>query len=145
MKMYLGGTPLKSMNIRHYEMDTNDCTMKASDLQAGVTGVAKGQKITGTGKCFSFALYGAGATTDIIPIPSTINVVEIASLEYPIKAVVALNKMSSLDFTTEQTVAIATIDNQDYPIRVNNANNLLVFSCDKSINLEYFVGKDEYR
>lgn len=145
MKMIYNGTPIKSLNIKHFEVSTNDCTMKASDLQAGITGVARGKKITGTGKAFSFALYGAGFTTDTIPIPAAINIIEIASLEYPIKAKIALNTISNLDFTTEQVIAIITIDNKEYPIAVKSADNLLTFVCEKSINLQYFFGRDEYR
>ena len=32
MKMYLGKTPIKGLNVKHFEMDTNDCDMIASDM-----------------------------------------------------------------------------------------------------------------
>ena len=35
MKLIYGNTPVKSMNVNYYEKNTNDATMKASDLQVG--------------------------------------------------------------------------------------------------------------
>lgn len=45
MKMYYGGTPIKSLNVKHYEMSTSDATVQPSDLQSGVTCYARGQKL----------------------------------------------------------------------------------------------------
>ena len=82
MKMFYGNTPVKSLNIRHYEMNTNDCDMIASDLQAGKKAVATGQKITGTGKSFEFASYGGWMTNLPLAIPSMINAIQIGSNNY---------------------------------------------------------------
>ena len=80
MKMIYNGTPIKSLNIKHYELNTNDATLKASDLQSGVTAYAKGQKITGIGRAFRFALYGDFPSNREIPIPvSEINTVVVSS------------------------------------------------------------------
>lgn len=144
MKMYLGGTPLKSMNIRHYEVSTNDATLKSSDLQAGITAYAKGVKVTGTGKCFEFATYGN--TTTNIPefIPTLINVVEITSTVYPIKSLIGFDKMLDTDFTTEKVIGTAIVDGGEYPITIRIQGNVLTFSCEKTIKLEFFYGRDNY-
>lgn len=81
--MIYGGVPVNSMKISYYEMDTNDCDMIASDLQAGKTAVARGQKITGTGKSFEFATYGYITTNIPTPIPTNINVIHLGCMEYP--------------------------------------------------------------
>ena len=49
MKLCLGSTPVKSLNIRKLDVDTNDATIVASDMQSGSIAYAKGQKVTGTG------------------------------------------------------------------------------------------------
>ena len=81
MKMIYGGVPVNSMKLKHYEISTNDCDMVASDLQAGKTAVAKGRKITGTGKSFEFACYGQLDTNAKRYVPANINVVEICLIE----------------------------------------------------------------
>ena len=144
MKMYLGETPVKSLNIKHYELDTNSATMVASDLQAGVTAFAKGKKVTGTGKSFEFAYYGQVETNLPLYVPNNINVVEVASTIYPIKLIIALNNMENVDFTIEQIVGTVTIDGVEYNISVQALNNILTISCEKSISLQVFYGKDNY-
>lgn len=141
MKLMLGGTPVKKMMIHN---DTMDATMVASDMQAGVTAYANGQKITGTGKSFEFACYGKYTTNRTQYIPSNINVVEISSLEYPIQLVIALNDMKDVDFTVEQVVANVVVDNMVHEIKVKSVNNFLTISCDETINLQVFYGKDNY-
>lgn len=49
MKLCLGSTPVKSLNIRKLDVDTNDATIVASDMQSGSIAYAKGQKVTGMG------------------------------------------------------------------------------------------------
>lgn len=49
MKLCLGSTSVKSLNIRKLDVDTNDATVVASDMQSGSIAYAKGQKVTGTG------------------------------------------------------------------------------------------------
>ena len=144
MKMYYGNVPIESMNIKHYEMDTNDCTMVPSDLQAGVTGVARGKKIVGTGKCFEFASYGAMETNLPDIIPNNINVIEISSIYYPIQITIPLSEMKNMDFSTELKVADVIVDGEAYPLTVLASNNELNISCDKTIKLEVFYGKDNY-
>lgn len=144
MKMFLGNTPVSSLNVHHFEMNTNDATMFASDLQAGVTGYARGQKVVGTGRCFEFANYGGFKTNNPIYIPTEINVIEIASTEYPIKHSIALNNMSGLDFSTQKTIGTVVISNVEYPINVQVSSNILNISCDQTITLEVFYGKDKY-
>lgn len=144
MKMIYNGTPIKSLNIKHFEVSTNDCTAIPSDLQAGVTCVSKGKKITGTGKCFEFAQYGSLLTNSQGYIPTLINVVEISSTECPIKSYIGFDEMIGTDFTAEKTVGVAVIDNVEYPITINIVNNILTFNCDKTILLEFFYGRDNY-
>ena len=141
MKLMLGNTPVKKMMIHN---DTQDATMVASDLQAGVTCYAKGQKVTGTGKCFSFAVYGSFPTNRAIPIPETINVILIGSTDYFVKMAHYVSDLTAMDFSSPVVVATITIDGTDYPISVSVVSNLLTVSCSKAINLEIFYGKDNY-
>ncbi len=144
MKMIYNGTPMKSLNIKHFEMDTNDCTIKASDLQAGVTAYAKGKKVTGTGKAFEFAFYGKLATNFPNPIPNNINVVQISTLEYPLQSMVAITDVKNLDLTQDTLIANVTINGTSYPISVSVINNMITFMCDQRISLQIFYGKDNY-
>lgn len=144
MKMYYGGVPVNSMKVRHYETSTNDATLKASDMQSGITAYARGEKITGTGKSFEFANYGAIYTNVATPIPSTINVIEVASLDYPVQHLIALNDMCNIDFSTSQAIGNVVIDGMAYPMTVIASSGQLTVSCEKTIKLEVFYGKDNY-
>ena len=144
MKMFLGNTPIKSLHIKHYEMDTNSATVLPSDIQAGVTCFARGAKITGTGKSFEFAYYGGTKTNRANYIPNNINVVEIASLECPIQLAVTLTEMRNMDFSVGQVIGYAIVDGSQYELTIQAANNFLTVSCEKVINLEIFYGKDNY-
>lgn len=141
MKLMLGGTPVKKMMIHN---DTMDATMVASDLQAGVTAYANGQKVTGTGKSFEFASYGAMETNSIEFVPTLINTIEVASINYPIKSSIALYDVKNIDFTVEQNVGTVIINGINYPISVSINNNILTLKCEKTITLEVFLGKDNY-
>lgn len=141
MKLMLGGTPVKKMMIHN---DTMDATMVASDMQAGVTAYANGQKITGTGKSFEFANYGKIETNLSRYVPSDINIIEIASSEYPIKLTIDLGDMKGIDFSNSQNVAIANIDGVNYDINVSVISNILKISCDKTFYVQVFYGKDNY-
>lgn len=144
MKMFYGKTPIKSLNIKHFEVSTNDATLKASDLQSGITAYAKGKKVTGTGKSFEFARYGLIETNKSFYIPSDINVIEIASIQHPVRLTIALSDMKNVDFTTMQTIGSIVIDNVFHDIIVQASNNMITISCDEDISLEVFYGKDNY-
>lgn len=144
MKMFIGNTPIKSFNINHFEHNTNDATMKASDLQAGITAYARGKKITGTGKCFSFAQYGAWKTNLPDFVPNTINIIQIGSETHPIKMTVPFQNMKIHDFSSSQKIAEAIVDGNIYSINASVQNGMLNISCDKTIDIELFYGKDEY-
>ena len=142
--MFYGNTPVNSMKVKHYEISTNDCDMIASDLQAGKTAVARGKKITGTGKCFEFANYGDFETNTRRYVPSMINIIEIASKEHPIKLSMTLNDMEGLDFSNKQNIGSVIIGNVDYPIYAQVISNILTISCEQSFCLQIFYGKDNY-
>lgn len=145
MKMFYGDIPVNSMKVHHYEMDTNDATMVASDLQAGVTCYARGQKITGTGKSFEFAYYGNFQTNESLIIPTnTINVVYISSVDYPVRSLIYLSDMNNLDFTNSQVVCNLIINGNEYPVTVTINNNEVSISCNANVYLEVFLGKDNY-
>lgn len=145
MKMMYNKTPVKTMKVKHYELSTNDATLVASDLQAGVTAYAKGQKVTGTGKSFEFARYGQIYTNVSTLIPATINIIEIASLSYPVQLSVALNDMYTMDFSTLQTIGSIVIDGTTYPLSAVVLDGKLTIACDKTTKLQIFYGKDNYR
>lgn len=141
MKLMKGSTPIKKTMIHN---DTQDATMVASDLQAGVTAYAKGQKIVGTGKTFEFASYGSMKTNRSKMLPSTINVIEITCLTNPVQHMIALSDMKNIDFSVAQTVGNIVVDGVEYPINVQVSNNKMTISCEVSIFLEIFYGKDNY-
>lgn len=144
MKMFYGNTPINSMKVKHYELSTNDCTAIPSDLQSGVTCVSKGKKITGTGKSFEFAQYGTLKTNAGRYVPSEINIIELASSNYPIKLKVNLMDSISLDYSINQNIASVMIDNIEYDLYVSVVSNILKITCDKTFDLQVFYGKDRY-
>lgn len=144
MKMFYGNVPVDSMKIKHYEISTNDCTAIPSDLQSGVTCVSKGKKITGTGKAFSFASYGGWKTNLSNIIPVIVNVVYIGCVNYPIKMTAPLGDTMHYDFSVVQKIAEVIIDNISYPITASVQNNEFIINCEKTIDIELFIGRDEY-
>lgn len=144
MKLIYGGVPYNTAKVNHYEKNTNDATTVPSAVQVGLTYYANGQKQTGTGKSFEFATYGATTTNMMEFVPISINVVEIACLEHPLRSVIGFDEITSVDFTTEQTVGFILIDNIEYPITVKIEGNILTFNCEKEVTLQFFYGKDNY-
>lgn len=141
MKLMLGGTPVKKMMIHN---DTMDATVVASDMQAGVTAYANGQKITGTGKSFEFAHYGQLETNISRYVPSDINIIEISSLEHPIKLTKELTDLNKLDFSVGQKIAVTNIDGINYDLTVSVKSNILMVACSQALILQVFYGKDNY-
>lgn len=141
MKLMLGNTPVKKIMIHN---DTQDATMVASDLQAGVTCYAKGQKVIGTGKSFEFAQYGVIKTNVQQFVPTLINIVEISGIDYLTKSSIDLLEINNVDFATEQVVGVVMVDNIEYPITVKVEGYILTFNCEKTVKLNFFYGKDNY-
>ena len=141
MKLMLGNTPVKKMMIHN---DTQDATMVASDLQAGVTCYAKGQKVTGTGKSFEFASYGSLPTNDSTYIPSAINTIMVSSVEKPVQLSLAVSDTIYNDFSTPTEIGKVLVDDSYYPIFVVVDGYFLSISCEKTVTLEIFYGKDNY-
>ena len=141
MKLMLGGTPVKKMMIHN---DTMDATMVASDLQAGITAYANGQKVTGTGKSFEFANYGLLQTNASTYVPTNINIIEVSSLQYPIKLNIELSQMRNINFAEKQNIGSALIDGIEYNLIAQVTSNILRITCDKTFALQAFYGKDNY-
>lgn len=144
MKLIYGGVPYNTTKVRHYETNTNDATLRSFDLQAGVTAYARGKKVTGTGKAFSFAMYGRWMTNESDIVPSEINIVHIGSTDYPIRMTATLDEIRFYDFSVPQEVAEVVIDGTTYPLLVSVQDGEFLVSCDRTINIQLFYGKDEY-
>lgn len=145
VKLMYGNVPVKSLNIHHFEMDTNDASLQPSDMQAGITAYARGQKVVGTGKAFSFAMYGRCSSNEIIPIPvNTVNTVLISADSYATKMAKTILELQELDFTIPQTVANVSIDGTDYAVTVQASSGVITVACDKTVTLQVLFGKDEY-
>lgn len=97
MKIMLGDTPV-TITAHNVDISTDDATIVASDMQVGMVAYAKNQRVVGTGKAFNFAYYGEFETNDKAIVPDNINMIEIASLEHPIKITLALKDMKLTDF-----------------------------------------------
>ena len=144
MKMFYGNIPVNSMKIKHYEVSTNDSNLKPSDMQDGIVAYRRRKRIIGTWRCFEFAQYENMKTNSQSYIPSLINVIEITSLDYPMKSSIALNSMVDIDFSIEQTIGVVVIDNIEYPITVKIEGDSLTLNCEKTISLQFFYGRDNY-
>lgn len=144
MKCYLGISPVKSLNIRKLDVDTNDATIVASDMQSGSVAYAKGQKVTGTGKAFAFASYGKIMTNFAVDVPGVINVIEITSLDHPIQMIIALSEMKDSDFSIETEIGTVVVNGVSYPITAQVSDNKLTIGCSQSMDLQVFYGKDEH-
>lgn len=144
MKMIYGGTPVNSMKVRHYEVNTNGATTVPSAVQAGLTYFANGRQEVGTGKSFSFASYGRWATNEPDFIFTDINTVQIGSMDYPVRMKISMYESHSCDFSTPQEVAEVVIDGVTYPMTVSVQNGEFLVACEKTIDIQLFIGKDEY-
>ena len=144
MKMIYGGVPVNSLKVKHYELDTNSATVQPSDLQTGVTCFARGQKVTGTGKCFEFAEYGTIMSNFPMEVKSDVNVIEIASLSHPLRTLVALRSVKNMDFSTAKELAMVTVNGVEYAITVVVQDNTITLNCDQDLDLEIFYGRDRY-
>lgn len=142
MQLRLGDTKVKALMIHN---DTSDATLKASDMQAGVTGYANGQKITGTGKAFVFALYGSASSDAMIPLPvETINTILLGCANNPIKMVDTVVAMRDYDFSSDKQVATVNVGGTDYPITLRITGGIATFGCSQKVTLQILIGKDEY-
>lgn len=144
MKLCLGSTPVKSLNIRKLDVDTNDATIVASDMQSGSIAYAKGQKVTGTGKAFAFASYGKHPTNFAIPVPGMINVIEIGCMSNAFQMTLGVNQMKDVDFSIEQELGNLIVDGVNCPITSIIENGNLTLNCSQSVELLVFYGKDDH-
>lgn len=144
MRLCLGNTSIGSFNVSKLDIDTNDATIVAADMQSGSTAYARGQKITGTGKSFAFAYYGVKQTNYPIPVPSSINVIDISCLTNAIQMTIDITQMKDVDFTTEQKLGDIIVNGVNYPIVSTVEEGVLTLSCDQDIQLQVFYGKDNY-
>ena len=144
MKMMYGNVPVTNLQIVKHDVSTDDATMFASDLQAGVTAYARGQKITGTGKCFEFANYGSMSTNMSDYVPSDINIIHMSSVDKPVQMSITLYDMKNQSFNTPLEVGKVLVDGVLYPITVLVENNFLSVTCEQTVTLELFYGKDNY-
>ena len=142
MKLCIGSSQVNSLMLH---TDSDDATLKSTDLQSGVTAYAKGQKVTGSGKAFSFAFYGGCESNTIIPIPvEAVNTVSVSSAGHPVKMAKPILDVRGYDFSTAKQVATVAVNGTDYPITVKVASRMITVSCDQTVTLQVLFGKDEY-
>ena len=145
MKMYYGNVPIKSLNSKSFETNTNDATVQASDMQAGLTGYARGQKITGTGKAFEFATYGKFNVNRAFPIPvADINTIIVSSVDGAVKMTDEINNLRDFDFSTAQEIAKITLNSVEYPLTVQITSNGITFGCAQDTFIQAMIGKDNF-
>ena len=82
--------------------------------------------------------------TVLYHVPNTINVIEIASLDYSIKSSIPFNNMGNIDFSVSQIIGYVNIDGFDCEITVKVENNFFTITCSNTIDLEVFYGRDRY-
>ena len=73
-----------------------------------------------------------------------INVIEIASTTCPIRTSLVLSEMKNTDFSLPQIIGNAVVDGVEYPITTTISQGILTLSCEKSVTLQVFYGKDNY-
>ena len=145
MKLYYGDIPITSIKVANYELSTNDCTATASDLQAGITCVSKGKKITGTGKCFEFATYGRFTTNVSTYIPyDSINTIVVSSTDGAVKMIDEISNLRNLDYSTAQEIAKIILDGVEYSLTVQIVNNQIMFGCAQDVSIQAMIGKDNF-
>ena len=144
MKMIYGGVPVNSLKVRHYETSTYDATVSPLDVQVGLTYYANGRKEVGTGKSLEFASYGQFATNQSDFVPSNIKVIHISSTEVPIQLTTEILEMKNQDFANPFEIGMALVNNVKYPILVQDSDHIISITCEQTINLEVFFGKDNY-
>ena len=144
MKLIYGGVPYNTLKVKHFEIDTNSADVQPSDMQAGVTAYARGQKVTGTGKAFEFAIYGDFMSNSRIPLPNIVNTIQLSSITYPIQQTKTFEVARNTDFTAEQVIGEIVTDGTVYPINIQINNNILMLTCDLTIDIQLFLGKDNY-
>lgn len=138
------GDQTVTIKAHNVAIPTDDATIVPSALQKGLIAYGNNQRIVGTGKSFEFASYGGLQTNTDVYIPSDINVIELSSLDYPIKLTSELVSHKNIDFSTDKVVAKVTVSGTDYDLVVNAKSNNLTVKCNKSLNLQAFYGKDNY-
>ena len=145
MKMIYGGTPVKSLKVKHYEVSTFDATVQPSDMQSGVTCYARGVKVTGTGKAFEFATYGRFASNIGTFIPTNdINTIVVSSTDGAIKMIDEINNLRDMDFSVAQEIAKVVLDGVEYSLTVQLTNNIITFGCTQTISIQAMIGKDNF-
>ena len=145
MKLIYGGVPYNTTKVNHYEIDTNSATVQPSDMQAGVTCFARGEKVTGTGKAFEFATYGRFIANVGTPIPAIdINTIVVPSTEGFVKTNDEINNFRNLDYSVSQEIAKIILDGVEYPLTVKITNNRITFGCTQRVSIQAMIGKDNF-
>lgn len=154
MSYLVNGIEAKKVGVL-LEPSTYDADITPVDMQRGKTAYVKGEKLTGTGRCFESAVYGSGKvqllqdengndtyglsilTTikpNIIFLSSTetgdiiLQTAHIVNLENDIPTVIGVNHSASGDVTV-------TYDNNRLKVYLGDTKN-------NTTRLRYFLGKD---
>lgn len=145
MKLIYGGVPYNTTKVNHYEIDTNSATVQPSDLQAGVTCFARGERVVGTGKAFAFAFYGDIITNIPYSFPLCgVNTIIISSFSNPIKMNMSINDIRQNKTISNLAIGMISINGINYPISVTVDDTGFTFHCEEMIAIQGFCGKDEH-
>lgn len=154
MALFIGGTKVNSFSIGP---DTSPGDLVPEDMQLGRIGFSQGKRVVGTGKAFSFALYGSRVVKKITD--SEGNVLYGTDFKVGENAnVVFIAPSTTGDIVLQSNYIVDIASGENVKLGVNNTTGGEVFACydkdrvivyltdspKKTTILRFFIGKDNH-